>query len=367
MIVAVSDLHLGDKASNKEGFRKFVERYLKPKQDEITEFILMGDILDLWKHGLSESLSEHRDILRTIRSLDFKTIYIPGNHDMIILDYGSMKTKLNISDEIAAILEDLTIRQSHQVSNGKMKFRFIHGHQMNYWYALPFYETFSRAMCQIPEIQWDRMNVWQLLANEAKRLSPQSIDKIKGLTEGTRSKIMNRLAGPLEGNGKSIEDSMMEDLHLLQEFIDIRYVSNQEKQDEIIDTIRKEIFAVATQNLTSFQSKSWNDFLNSVDRNPLNEIATEFLKVWRDTLQWKKTNIIEGTDSDNVLPIGILRRFATTLLGLLHHDELLVHGHSHIPYVDHQLRIADPGCWIGEKSSFVSIEDGKIACNYWPH
>ena len=89
MIIAVSDLHLGDLASNRTGFLSFIEDFLKPKCDEITDLVLLGDILDLWRRNCSRVILDNLDILNDVCSLGFHIHYIVGNHDFIMKQFGA--------------------------------------------------------------------------------------------------------------------------------------------------------------------------------------------------------------------------------------------------------------------------------------
>ena len=147
MIIAVSDLHLGDQASNRQGFASFIEDFLKPKRDDITDLVLLGDILDLWRRNSSTVILENLDILNDVCALDFRVHYMVGNHDFIMTELGSGKDDVGLPERSPFNPNNLTIGEDQTLTNGGRKFRFIHGHQMSYWYALPFYEAFSRSMC----------------------------------------------------------------------------------------------------------------------------------------------------------------------------------------------------------------------------
>ena len=365
MIIVVSDLHLGDELSNKAGFVNFTEEYLKPNQDEITEVVLLGDILDLWRREDTEDFLENMDILNRICSLGFKITYLVGNHDFLILDLNKKDTNIDFLEELAQNLSILNIGRSYQISSGDINYRFVHGHQMSYWYALPFYETFCRAMCQIPVLQSDKVNVWTFMARKNDALSPSSIEKTSALSNDTRSQMMNQLAGPLQGNGKSILESMRDDLKLLRDFADFEGPSYQLSQDIIIHNLKEEITTLLSQDISELWIDSWSRLLDRENKGTIKDVAKQFLRTWEDTLQWKLSNKIGNEESDNNWNISVLGRCALSLLGLLNHDEFLVHGHGHSPYVDYKHRVADPGCWIGQKSSFITIDNGQIKCNYW--
>ncbi len=142
MIVAVSDIHLGDKASNRAGFTDFIERYLKPNSERIAELYLLGDILDFWRRDTSTVIFDNLEILKSICSLGFHVFYIVGNHDLIMADVNNEHPARDAPAEQAQYPDNMTICTSHHLSDGIRNFLFIHGHQIDYWYALPFYQAF---------------------------------------------------------------------------------------------------------------------------------------------------------------------------------------------------------------------------------
>jgi UDP-2,3-diacylglucosamine pyrophosphatase LpxH len=82
----ISDVHLGSKGSNAEDVLEILKKY-QPKY-----LFLVGDIIDGWllrrKFRWPQS---HTNVIRKILSYsknDIKVIYIPGNHDDFLREYG---------------------------------------------------------------------------------------------------------------------------------------------------------------------------------------------------------------------------------------------------------------------------------------
>ena len=82
----ISDVHLGSKGSNADHILKLLKEY------EPTTLFLVGDIIDGWllkrKFRWPQS---HTNVLRKILSYskkNIKVIYIPGNHDDFLREYG---------------------------------------------------------------------------------------------------------------------------------------------------------------------------------------------------------------------------------------------------------------------------------------
>jgi UDP-2,3-diacylglucosamine pyrophosphatase LpxH len=82
----ISDVHLGSKGSNAEDVLEVLKKY------QPNYLFLVGDIIDGWllrrKFRWPQS---HTNVIRKILSYsknDIKVIYIPGNHDDFLRDYG---------------------------------------------------------------------------------------------------------------------------------------------------------------------------------------------------------------------------------------------------------------------------------------
>ena len=85
----ISDVHLGSKGSNAEGVLALLKQY------EPETLFLVGDIIDGWllkrKFRWPQS---HTNVIRKILSYsknNTKVIYIPGNHDDFLREYGEFE------------------------------------------------------------------------------------------------------------------------------------------------------------------------------------------------------------------------------------------------------------------------------------
>ena len=47
-------------------------------------------------------------------------------------------------------------------------------------------------------------------------------------------------------------------------------------------------------------------------------------------------------------------------------DEFLVRGHTHSAFVDTRNNVADAGCWLGERGSYITISEGEVTVESWP-
>ena len=84
-MVIVSDVHLGYKNCDKDSFNRFLDS-LQPDK-EVTDLILLGDIVDMWRRDASGVFLENWDIVQKIISLKQKmrVHYVAGNHDYHVL------------------------------------------------------------------------------------------------------------------------------------------------------------------------------------------------------------------------------------------------------------------------------------------
>ena len=368
MIVAVSDIHLGDKASNRAGFSDFIERYLKPNSEKITELYLLGDILDLWRRDTSAVISDNLEILNSICSLGFHVFYIVGNHDLIMADVSGDGPEGKALAELTHTPASLTICTNHHLTDGKRNFRFIHGHQIDYWYALPFYQAFCRAMCHIHEFHTTRADLWNLVHLFSKDLSPIVAKRIERLSEGARREIERKLAAPLDGYTVSKEESAVVELDLLSQFIEIGGLCPSASDDKSFDAIRREMISLCDDAETlGADLESVQNLSQVAIHGTPEEVVNRFLMTWSDIHRWILELDREGTKlSQRVQLVRHLRRIAAMLTADLRPDEFLIHGHDHHGYVDEGIGVADTGCWTGKKASFITIDNGKVACKRWP-
>ena len=87
-IIAVSDVHLGymnasktESFSDKKSFVSFLDGLAG--RDDITDFVICGDLLDMWRRDMVGVTIENLDILSRFQKLasKMKVHYIAGNHD----------------------------------------------------------------------------------------------------------------------------------------------------------------------------------------------------------------------------------------------------------------------------------------------
>jgi len=326
MIIAVADLHLGSQMTNKSGFADFIQRFLQPNQDRISHLVLLGDILDFWRNTNSQVIAENLDILSELGQLDMKKNYLVGNHDYAILSLLSNQSSPLANPESAGVLGQVSETLSLE-SNG-LKLKFLHGHQIDYWSALRFYEIFSQAMCLVDGENQDLSDVWAIIYRFAEGLSEKLRNRVRNLPQKTKNELEQKLAGPLDGNGQVEKRGLQYEWELIRKVSDLEDIS----------------------------------FRNS---KPLSAIEL-FAEDWERILA-----LIDQYQGKTTLPLDLenelhqKRREAASLTIGLHEDEFLIRGHGHTPYVSQNGRIADAGCWLGTKASYLKIEHGQVSVHQW--
>ncbi|MFW9794956.1 MAG: metallophosphoesterase, partial [Candidatus Thorarchaeota archaeon] len=144
MIIVVSDIHLGSQMANKAGFFDFIRSYLEPNQDEISRIVLLGDIMDLWRNSNSQVLLQNLDVLGELSRLDIKKSYLAGNHDYAVFSLLN-QSSIPVPPDSTGVLDEVS--ETLELNFDGLNLKFMHGHQVDYWSALRFYEIFSQAMC----------------------------------------------------------------------------------------------------------------------------------------------------------------------------------------------------------------------------
>ena len=165
-IVAVSDLHLGFDNSDKPAFMRFLEKL--QSDSSVTDLVLLGDIVDMWRRDSSGVFLENHDILDLIIDLQKKIriYYVAGNHDFHVLKLQGRGYPFNF-------LSDLILQQEG------LNCRFIHGWQFDEMQSEHFMESLCHSMS---DAKGDRdSNIWAALGRFDSDLSRlfSAVDKAR--------------------------------------------------------------------------------------------------------------------------------------------------------------------------------------------
>jgi len=147
-IIAVSDLHLGFEDSDKDAFIRFLDKL--QSDASVTDLVLLGDIVDMWRRDASGIFLENKDVLDLILLLQKKMriYYIAGNHEYHVL-------KLQGRGYPIKFLKDLTLQQDG------LNCKFVHGWEFDEMQMPHFMESLCHAMS---DHKGDRdTNIWAAL------------------------------------------------------------------------------------------------------------------------------------------------------------------------------------------------------------
>ncbi|MGD9395455.1 MAG: hypothetical protein PVJ05_03410 [Candidatus Thorarchaeota archaeon] len=325
MIIALADVHIGSQMANKSGFSDFIHEYLEPNQDDISRVVLLGDILDLWRNSNTRVLLDNMDVMANLGRLEMQKNYLAGNHDYAIFSLLSQSSP-SVPPDSTGVLDQVS--ETLELSYDGLQMKFIHGHQVDYWCALQFYEVFSKAMCFVDEADQDLSDVWNIIYRFAEDLPDRTRDLVRNLSSEMQYALEQKLALPLDGNAPDGKKGLFYEWELLRKVTDFEDVAHSSSNS--LNAIEQ--FAI-----------DWEQILKAIDQY-----------ADRSTIPPHLANELNQK-----------RRQAATLTVGLKEDEFLIKGHGHSPYVDQEIKISDAGCWLGKAGSYLVIEDGQVSVHEW--
>ena len=132
-VVVTSDQHLGYQNSDKASFKQFLNQL----QDDptVTDFVLLGDVVDMWRRDASGVFFENSDILHTVIALTQKMniYYVAGNHDFHVLRLQNHAYPFTFLPNLA-------------ISDGNWTYKFLHGWEFDPEQQPPLMEALCRVM-----------------------------------------------------------------------------------------------------------------------------------------------------------------------------------------------------------------------------
>jgi UDP-2,3-diacylglucosamine pyrophosphatase LpxH len=150
-IVAVSDQHLGMETVDKAAFNRFLDQL--QNDSSVTDLVLLGDVVDMWRRDASGVFLENRDTFDKIFALQKKmqVHYIAGNHDYHVLRLQSHAYPLKF-------IRNLTLQQNN------VNVVFKHGYEFDEMQREHFMESLCHAMS---DAKGDRdNNIWVALSRD---------------------------------------------------------------------------------------------------------------------------------------------------------------------------------------------------------
>ncbi|MGQ4910829.1 MAG: metallophosphoesterase family protein [Candidatus Thorarchaeota archaeon] len=352
MIVAISDTHLGSKVSNKTGLRRFIREVLEKNEDDIDHLFLLGDIIDLWRRPNPEVVGESADVLSMLSALSMRKHYIVGNHDFAVTDFG----------EWTGIHEDvdltLPVNMVESMKYDGQKLRFCHGHQIDYWRALSHYEAFCKAMSYFDTASPALSDVWKLMEHFSRLDTSNECGGGFEVSIEIRSQFEDTFAGPLES---SMPRSKSREWSLLTSVCDLENTNrmyNHRFHDDAIELLEG-LEAESLQKLGGVTNHG---------RVPSKRSLVERF----EDICSNHACSVDAQQGELMITDGVRQtmhriwRVAGALTAGLEGDEFLVRGHTHSAFVDTRNNVADAGCWLGERGSYITICQGEVTLESWP-
>jgi len=191
-IVVVSDVHLGMDEANEEKFIDFLKGL---DFEKIEHFVLLGDIIDIWRRDFTKAVIECSRSLTLLNDLasETKVHYVVGNHDYYLLRLSELFGK-NFPFEV---------KKSTIIKSRSQEFYFMHGYQLEvlcnpYYKSMKTYETFSEHMCltgddtgNAAEALWKLHQSNKSLWNALKRIPENPYAALKSMMDPPETRIRN--------------------------------------------------------------------------------------------------------------------------------------------------------------------------------
>jgi UDP-2,3-diacylglucosamine pyrophosphatase LpxH len=176
---------LGYANCDKAGFDAFLDSLAA--RNDVTHLVLLGDVVDMWRRDASGVFLENHDTIRrilTLKSKGIQTYYVAGNHDYHVLH-------LHMPTYPFEFRKDLTL------TDGKITYRFVHGHEYDPDQKAPLMEFLCRVMSDgegtLENALWNDFN---RVTNAISKVEPTFLkEEIGILTERIQRRPEERLKG----------------------------------------------------------------------------------------------------------------------------------------------------------------------------
>jgi UDP-2,3-diacylglucosamine pyrophosphatase LpxH len=139
-IIVVSDVHLGSARCDKAAFNAFLSSLRD--DDEVTDLVLLGDIVEMWHRDASGLFLENMDTMQIIKDLKERMTvhWVAGNHDYHLLKLKNRAPHYNYPFEFKNTLE--LVDRHHT-------YRFLHGYEFEYGKELPLMKPVWDMLCHV--------------------------------------------------------------------------------------------------------------------------------------------------------------------------------------------------------------------------
>jgi len=120
LIIVVSDTHIGyDDKCNRADFARFLDWIAL--QEDVTDLVLAGDILEFWRRDMIAVTMESADIIARLIAMHkggMRVHYIAGNHDYVVRRLNIFPNRFKFSTKVE-LVED------------GVNYTFIHGWELD--------------------------------------------------------------------------------------------------------------------------------------------------------------------------------------------------------------------------------------------
>jgi UDP-2,3-diacylglucosamine pyrophosphatase LpxH len=131
---------LGSEKSEKATFNAFLTSI--SNDEGVTDVVLLGDIVDMWRRDASGVFLENMDTIEIIRALQdrIKVHWVAGNHDYHLLKLKNRAPHYNYPFEFHETLE---------LADGDHVYRFMHGYEFEYGNELKYIRPLMEILCHV--------------------------------------------------------------------------------------------------------------------------------------------------------------------------------------------------------------------------
>ncbi|MFX1516359.1 MAG: UDP-2,3-diacylglucosamine diphosphatase [Promethearchaeota archaeon] len=298
-MIAVSDVHLGYSACNKEDFKEFINGL---RAIECDRLVICGDFLDMWRRDPVGVTLENSDILNRLKVLkdseNIKVNFVVGNHDFYLRHFKEDKFAYDFSFERQLILFDPT---------EDVEYWFLHGDTFD----IIQYEIFYDPLClanddtgQLAEMAWQiylqGLSWFQKIIKMLQGFKKNLLEPLKPAESRFTTDIL-KLIDNQPRNSPELAKMLTLDLFASTEREAIKWATNQEKLRMLTFGHTHRPFVHVEGNVSIANTGSWVNPPGSRQTNTYVMIHKHQQSLWR----FRGNRPLLSTITDNGVPTGL--------------------------------------------------------------
>ncbi len=206
--MVVSDVHLGGEDSEKGAFNEFIGSLRD--DDELTDLVLLGDIVEMWHRDASGAFLENMDTVGLLKELQarIKVHWVAGNHDYHLLKLKNRAPHYNYPFEFHETLE---------LQDGRTTYKFMHGYEFEYGSETRFIRPILEILCHVMSDSdgVPKEDIWNYLARKMSNIQYSII------TERGENGTLKKIAGSIEDRPEERLKNRIEGIEKLA-FMEVR-------------------------------------------------------------------------------------------------------------------------------------------------